>query len=116
MKKETDKIKVDNEEFEFKFIKWKTQLKSEYSKYYLIDSENKEAFVDTTLMTSSRTLKGGVSLGKSNVVMLLLIFDVICHRIQIVISYCYRASASCPKVSLGIPQPRFFFVLENQVS
>jgi len=51
-KEEIEKIVIDNEKFEFKFIKWKILLKNEYSKFYLLNSEDKEVFVDTTTLNN----------------------------------------------------------------
>jgi hypothetical protein len=52
--KEIKNINISNKDlthqfsFETIFIKWKTGNKSEYSKYYFMDSEHEEVYKDNT--------------------------------------------------------------------
>lgn len=45
-------IEIENEKFDFKFIKWKQQLKNQSSRYYLLNSKNNEVFVETTTLNN----------------------------------------------------------------
>jgi hypothetical protein len=47
-KPEIHKHKIDDIEFEFKFIKWKQSLKNQSSRYYFLNSKGEEVFVTTT--------------------------------------------------------------------
>ena len=44
--------KIEGQEFNFKFIKWKRSLKNQSSRIYYLDSNNEEKFVKTTLLNN----------------------------------------------------------------
>jgi Histidine kinase-, DNA gyrase B-, and HSP90-like ATPase len=44
--------KIGDYRFNFKFILWKRKLNSEYSRYYFLNSENREVFTQTTTLNN----------------------------------------------------------------